>query len=232
MRLHTHTDGTGGRAAVLVHGLTGDHTTWHATVPRLLARGYTVTAVDLRGHGLSPRGDWSEEEALADDLVETLAADADLAVGHSFGARVLALAVARLTPRRVVYLDPVFESAPGSDDLRRAALARIRAATADSVREAQPRWSGADVAAELAGYARLDPAVLTTSHRVRDLTPDRFAAPTLILVPEDGFAVDAERAARLRTAGATVRSLPDAGHWLHRDALAPVLDHFDAWSGK
>ncbi|MBA3290388.1 MAG: alpha/beta fold hydrolase, partial [Actinobacteria bacterium] len=46
--------GRGGRA-VLVHGVTAWSATWWRIGPALAERGWDVTAVDLRGHGDSPR---------------------------------------------------------------------------------------------------------------------------------------------------------------------------------
>ncbi|WP_377271227.1 alpha/beta fold hydrolase [Peterkaempfera sp. SMS 1(5)a] len=63
MQLHTREWGTGERLAILVHGMMSDHRTWHRLGPLLADRGYRVIAVDLRGHGLSRRGDDAAAEA-------------------------------------------------------------------------------------------------------------------------------------------------------------------------
>ncbi|MEX3099544.1 alpha/beta fold hydrolase [Streptomyces sp. ST1020] len=107
MKLHTQEWGTGPRTAALIHGIMSDHRTWHRVGPALAAQGYRVIAVDLRGHGASPRGPYSAE-SWADDLTETLPPGLDLALGHSLGAMALALAVERLTPARAVYADPAW----------------------------------------------------------------------------------------------------------------------------
>src|SRR5215831_11292952 len=92
MKLNVREWGTGDRFAVLIHGITSDSTGWRRLGPDLAGRGYHVLAPDLRGHGLSPRGDYSPE-AWADDVVESLPARPELALGHSLGGIVLALAV-------------------------------------------------------------------------------------------------------------------------------------------
>ena len=95
------------RVALLVHGITSDSGSWWQVGPELAGRGYHVYAPHLRGHGHSPRGPYSVE-AWADDLVESVPAEPDLAIGHSLGGLVLAAAVDRLRPRRVVYEDPAW----------------------------------------------------------------------------------------------------------------------------
>ncbi|MGH2816717.1 MAG: alpha/beta hydrolase, partial [Actinomycetota bacterium] len=40
---------------VLVHGVTSSSRTWWRVGPALAERGFRVLAVDLRGHGASPR---------------------------------------------------------------------------------------------------------------------------------------------------------------------------------
>ena len=109
MRLTTRTTGSGPRHVGLVHGLGADGATWSPLADRLVATGrYTVTVLDLRGHGTSPRAASYSLDELADDVVETLPSGLDGVVGHSLGGSVLVGAVGRLAPRRAVYLDPGF----------------------------------------------------------------------------------------------------------------------------
>jgi len=88
--------------AVLVHGVTSSSRTWWRAGPALAERGYRVLAVDLRGHGSSPRPTAGQSVAdLATDVAETVEAAAgppvDLLVGHSLGALVaLELVAAQL----------------------------------------------------------------------------------------------------------------------------------------
>jgi pimeloyl-ACP methyl ester carboxylesterase len=98
--------------AVLVHGVTSSSRTWWRVGPALARRGFRVLAVDLRGHGASPRPVAGLAAAdLAADVADTVADAAgvagpagpapaappvDLLVGHSLGALVaLELATAR-----------------------------------------------------------------------------------------------------------------------------------------
>ena len=106
MLLHTREWGAGDRTALLVHGIMSDSRTWRRVGPALADRGYRVIAVDLRGHGLSPRGAYSPR-LFADDLVDTLPRQADLALGHSLGGNLVLRAAARSAPvRRLVVYEP------------------------------------------------------------------------------------------------------------------------------
>jgi pimeloyl-ACP methyl ester carboxylesterase len=120
--------------AVLVHGVTSSSRTWWRVGPALARRGMRVLAVDLRGHGASPRPVAGLAAAdLAADVAETVAdgvglaepsgpgpaagasgpgpaADppVDLLVGHSLGALV-ALELVTARPgfaRRLVLEEP------------------------------------------------------------------------------------------------------------------------------
>ena len=109
MKLTSTTFGSGPDHVGLVHGLSADAGTWGPFIDRMLQAGrYTVTAVNLRGHGTSPRSSSYRLDEMADDLVEALPGGLHSVVGHSLGGAVLVRAVARLAPQRAVYLDPGF----------------------------------------------------------------------------------------------------------------------------
>ena len=112
MKLSTSTTGSGTRHVGLVHGLGGNADTWTPFVDQMLATGeYTVTTLDLRGHGTTPRASSYGINELADDLVDNLPVGLHSVVGHSLGGAVLARAVDRLAPERAIYLDPGFHLA-------------------------------------------------------------------------------------------------------------------------
>lgn len=109
MRLHSTTTGSGDRHVGLIHGLGGSGATWQPLIDRMLAAGgYTVTTLDLRGHGESDRAPSYSLDELAGDVVEALPTGLHSVVGHSLGGAVLVRAVARLQPERAIYLDPGF----------------------------------------------------------------------------------------------------------------------------
>ncbi|GAA1099669.1 alpha/beta fold hydrolase [Nocardiopsis composta] len=230
MRLHVHTQGDGDRTALLVHGAMSDHSTWHAVAGALVERGYTVLAPDLRGHGLSPRGRYLPEEVAA-DLAETLPAGADLAIGHSMGGLALSMAVDRLRPARAVYYDPGWQFA----HIPKAAVEGMRTmvaeATADSVRAMNPRWSDADIEAELAGFGRFDQAFfdMIGSLDGADLIPAAPVVPSLVQLADPSFTVTDEGAARLRAAGFEVRVVKGTGHCSHRDDFDGYMATLEGW---
>ena len=106
MKLYTREWGTGDRYAVLVHGVMSDSRNWRRVGPVLADRGYHVVAVDLRGHGHSPRAEEYTAELMAQDIVESVPAEPELVMGHSLGGLTVSLAIERLGARRVVYVDP------------------------------------------------------------------------------------------------------------------------------
>lgn len=104
--LHYLRTGTGPEV-VLIHGLASDLAFWYLGIVPLLARGFTVTAFDLRGHGYSamPPEGYTSRDLAADtlELMDHLGIARAHLVGHSFGGSV-ALHAALLAPERVITL--------------------------------------------------------------------------------------------------------------------------------
>src|SRR5690242_16039448 len=75
-RLRYDLIGKGPRTVFFVHALAADSGMWAEQVPVLLARGFNVLRVDLRGHGGSDpvTGDYTLDELASDMavLIETL----------------------------------------------------------------------------------------------------------------------------------------------------------------
>ena len=215
--------------------------------PALVGRGFRVLAVDLRGHGASPRTAARLSIAdLATDVADTVGdVPVELLVGHSLGALVALELVGRRPgfARRLVVEDP-----PGPGSIDWAALAAGveadtgRAATdPEALRRemeaANPAWppgeaerrladladcAGPAVAAALRGGVAFDLAALLAAARL----------PTLLLLGEEALGsiltgLDRKAAVEALRDG-TTRVLP-AGHNLHREALDPWLAALDAW---
>ncbi|MFE7129246.1 alpha/beta fold hydrolase [Streptomyces sp. NPDC057638] len=231
MKLHTTTWGAGDRLALLIHGIMADHRTWRRVAPALAERGYRVTTVDLRGHGASGRGDSYTPDDFADDLVETLPSGADVAIGHSLGALTLSLATARLAPRRAVYVDPVWFLPDGPDGYRPEALTSAKRLTKEQIRAINPRWSDEDIADELATLALWDErsAHGLESFTGRELAPAAPVVPSLVPLADPSVLVPAERAALLRQRGFEVRTVPGAGHTIHRDDFDGFMTALEGW---
>ena len=77
---------------LLLHGLASASRIWDFVAPLLAERGYTVTALDQRGHGESDKPDTGYDFAtiIADDAaaMRALAIEQPILVGHSWGAMV------------------------------------------------------------------------------------------------------------------------------------------------
>jgi pimeloyl-ACP methyl ester carboxylesterase len=106
--------GSGAPVIVLVHGAANDHAAWHDIVPLLAARGFTVLAPDLPGHGSSTGAAPTSIEAAAGWLLAVLDA-LDLSgatvAGHSMGS-LIALEAAAQSGGRIGRLALLGTSAP------------------------------------------------------------------------------------------------------------------------
>ncbi|GAA2244197.1 hypothetical protein GCM10010232_34030 [Streptomyces amakusaensis] len=231
MRLHTTTWGTGERVALLVHGVMSDHRSWRRVGPALAERGYRVVAVDLRGHGASGRAASYGLREYADDLVESLPAGAELAMGHSLGGLTLSLAAAGLSPGRVVYVDPVWHLPEGPEGFRAEAFAAAKGLSREAIRETAPRWDEEDVDIELATLALWDQSTAQglTEAVGRDLMPAVPVAPSLVVTADPSRLVPARRAALLRERGFEVRAVTGAGHTVHRDDFDGFMAALEGW---
>jgi pimeloyl-ACP methyl ester carboxylesterase len=82
-----------GRTFLLLHGVTVSTEVWHYQLLDLVAAGYRVVAMDIRGHGKSAAGDEGYTvAAMAEDVftaIRALDLHDTVAVGHSMGAMVL-----------------------------------------------------------------------------------------------------------------------------------------------
>ncbi|MGW6270968.1 alpha/beta fold hydrolase [Streptomyces sp. NPDC055060] len=228
MKLHTREWGTGDRVAVLVHGIMSDHRTWRRVGPALADKGYRVIGVDLRGHGASGRGAYSPE-IFADDLVDTVPAGVELAIGHSLGGMALALAVERLAPARAVYSDPAWAlDAAGVDP---AVFVQFRKATRTTITNLNPRWEEADVDVEVATLALWDPdtALGLSGANALDRTPAAPAVPSLVQAADPSHLISEALKGELRRRGFEVRTVKGAGHTIHRDDFDAFMGSLDGW---
>jgi pimeloyl-ACP methyl ester carboxylesterase len=244
--------------AVLVHGVTSSSRTWWRVGPALAERGYRVLAVDLRGHGASPRTEAGLSVAhLADDVVETVeatvrspgaapGAPVDLLVGHSLGALVALELVGRRPgfARRLVMEDP-----PGSASVDWAALAPgIEADTHRAVTDpdallrdleaANPSWPPGEAERRVADLADCDGRAIAAAVRpgVPFDLPGRLAAaplPVLLLLAEEvlgsSLLVGLDRKAAVDALPNGTTRVIAAGHSVHREALDAWLAALDAW---
>ena len=230
MKLHVREWGTGDRIAVLIHGITSDSGGWWRLGRDLAARGYRVLAPDLRGHGLSPRGPYGPE-AWAGDVLESVPARPELALGHSLGGLVLAVAVDRLEPARAVYEDPAWRVSPERQAAAATQFVAQKGWDRPQVVAAYPRWSAEDVNAKLAALPCWDPdtARALLDGTEWDHTPATPVVPSLVQLADPSDLVPPARADALRQAGFEVRVVAGAGHSIHRDDYEGFLAGLAGW---
>lgn len=230
MKLHVTELGEAERTAILVHGLLSDHGAWCRVAPALVTRGYRVVMPDLRGHGFSPRGEYTPL-AWATDLVETLPCGADLAIGHSLGGMALALAAAELSPQRAVFVDPAWKLTPEQHTRYQVDFRAELGWNESQLRAAHPRWADEDITARVASMARFDPRCLDglLPGGGHDHAPTSPATRSLVMLADPSDLLPPEDAAKLRLAGFDVVAVRDAGHSIFRDDLTGFLAALDAW---
>jgi pimeloyl-ACP methyl ester carboxylesterase len=221
-------DAAASARALLVHGLSSDSDSWWRVADALVADGWHVTAVDLRGHGSAPRA----ESYSLDDYAGDLPRGWDLVVGHSLGAAASVLAAqAPGFTRLLVLLDPVLD-VPVADA---TAIIADQVAeldyTAESIARDKPHWHERDRAAKLSGVRRVDPAAVTRTFSDTgrwDVTAQARAltVPTLILSgdPEVYTMLDPVLGREL---GAVI--VEGAGHSPHRDRPEQTLAALREW---
>ncbi|HWV49838.1 MAG TPA: alpha/beta fold hydrolase [Microbacterium sp.] len=232
MRLNVVESGSGDRTVLLLHGMTGSAESWWRVAEELAARGRRVLAIDLPGHGLSPRDPTSTVASAADAVVDTLVALAPgrrlIAMGHSYGGTVLAAAATRLLIDSAVYVDTACAFAGGADrDELIAQYASDRRSRRDAswLRETRPFYSEKDAVVEARAADRFDPVTAASISSGADV--EHIPAPGSILVRADPsrFVTD-EDAHRLAARGVEVRTIPGAAHtvWFsHFDEFVTAL---------
>lgn len=229
MRLAVHVTGAGPRTAVLVHGLMSDHRAWHRVASELEAEGFRVVAVDLAGHGASPRARRYSPRAWADDVAESLesALDGrvDLLVGHSLGALVASRVAERLRPRAIVYVDPALGFPRGVHGVALKAVFLLSPKpSAWTLRRLNPRWGEDDVELELATLRLWDRRTLLGFLSTRDLVPPAsLVAPSLVVLAGRSMLITPRAAAGLRALGMSVERVEGAGHTVFRDDHARFM---------
>lgn len=229
-----------GPPVALLHGLFGQGRNLGA-IARALAETHRVISLDLRNHGASPHATGMDYRLLAEDVRETLASRDALPcalLGHSMGGKTaMALALAHpgcVTRLLVADIAPIAYTNHGNAAVARAlravkltpdlTRARLADALADTVPEpavrqflAQnflpgdaPAWriglaDIADAIGDLAGWPEVG---------------GRFAGPALFVRGgrSDYVPHAAWPAIVARFPAAQLRTLPEAGHWVHMDA--------------
>jgi pimeloyl-ACP methyl ester carboxylesterase len=238
--------------AVFVHGVTSSSRTWWRVGPWFAENGWRAVAVDLRGHGKSPRAtNGLGLEDLAGDLHETLAAllgpeeSVDVLLGHSLGA-LAALELCREHGGLVERV--VLEEPPGSESIDFAEISRGVEADVARAREApeahkreqleeNPSWSEGDSAANVESLRDCDaePVAAMIRHGLHyDLTAlvGSIEVPALLVLGSEarGSALpEPERTAVADALGRSAVETFDASHGVHRDDFEGYVRLLGNW---
>jgi len=171
---------------VLLHGIASTSVGWEEAARLLAAAGRMAYAVDMRGHGLSDRPDEGYDlTTLASDLgavIGGLGLERPILVGHSLGASVVleAVAIGRVRASGVGLVeggltDARDQFATPEECVARTALPPVagmpESVLAGYLREANPGWSQARLAAALAALDVKEDGTLAWR-----LTPPRYAS--------------------------------------------------------
>ncbi len=236
-----HIEMGAGPAVVLLHGIAASSYDWSVLMPALASLGYRALAVDLLGHGDSPKPDdplaYTPENCFQslESWVASLALQPPLImVGHSFGGY-LALEFALRQPSQVAALalvDPLYKLGQISPLLR---MFRGHAELGAKAMEAIPQelierllaWDSINLAGfspqarrQIAiDYKRASPNILHIIQYIEDLSPclGHIHAPTLVVWGERDLTLRPASFPALvaRIPNATGHSLPRSGHQPH-----------------
>jgi pimeloyl-ACP methyl ester carboxylesterase len=236
--------------AVLVHGVTASTRTWWRVGPWFAENGWRAVAVDLRGHGASPRmrGDEGLDDLARDVYEAVFEGPVDVLLGHSLGALVvLKLCQDYGEPaRRLVLEDP---PGPESTDFKEVAHAtELDAAFAGNSPEAavrrnlaqNPTWAEEDARNSVAGLLDCDADTVVGFLR-NGLRYDlaemagSVSIPTLLVLGSEERGSVLLAPERQAVAGALRRGTVeefDAGHSIHRDDFEGYVRLLGSWLGE
>ncbi|MCS5714513.1 alpha/beta hydrolase [Herbiconiux sp. CPCC 205716] len=221
-------------AALLLHGLTSSANTWWRVAHELAARGWSVTAPDLRGHGSSPRALGYTLDEYASDVLG-LAPHGnpvlgwDLVIGHSLGGAVATVAAARRHhwARSLLLVDPVLAVAENDrNGLIDELLGELGDLGPAGLLARHPRWHSEDATQKAAAARLVSPYVVERT--VRDngrwqleqvLAGIRSPVHVLAADPALGASFTAAEGDRLASAAAAFdfAVVSGAGHSIQRD---------------
>lgn len=232
MLLNTIDTGKGDRVVLLLHGMMGSAESWWRVAPALERSGSRVIAVDLPGHGLSPRDEACSVASVAGDVIETvqaLAPDAPLdALGHSYGGTVLAAVAERMPIRQTVYVDTPCAFIGGEEHDALAARYEVdRRERTDPawLRASRPFYSETDAVVEARAAERFDPMTAASISSGADVAHEPAPGSILVRAAPSRYVTDAD-AERFRSHGVDVRGIPGAAHtvwYSHFDEFCATL---------
>jgi pimeloyl-ACP methyl ester carboxylesterase len=141
---------------LLVHGFLSSAETFVELAEGMVAQGWHVTAVDLRGHGKAPQGSTYRIEDYALDLEQVTRSNGkpwDLVVAHSMGAAASSVVASRNPSwcNRLAMLDPCLYWTPTEESQVPSFVACCTNETVEDVLKSQPHWNASVVEAKIKG---------------------------------------------------------------------------------
>ncbi|GAA0910400.1 alpha/beta hydrolase [Pseudonocardia zijingensis] len=240
LRLHVLDYGGPGVPLVVLPGITSPAITMDF-VAREVTDLVRPIVLDVRGRGLSDAGKSYTLDDYADDTVavlDGLGLDRPLLLGHSMGARIVAVVAARGVPLRgTVLVDPPM-SGPGRGPYPttlEAFLGQLeqaqRGTDADEVARSWPRWPRREQELRARWLSSCDREAVAATHAgfegedFFDTWP-RVPAPTVLVHGGDSPVVTSAGAAEAAAANpaAQLVEVPGAGHMVFWDEPAPALE--------
>ena len=225
-------DGSGPRA-LLVHGITSSAATMWELGTGLADAGWSVTAMDLPGHGGSAPVSSYAFADVADAIHDEFGGGYDLYVGHSLGGAVGAVLLARHpdTARRAVLIDPALLAPAERLSQIPAQLEADRALGVADVAAANPRWHPCTVEARVEATRAADVEAVRSwlaDNAPWDVTAaaEAVGVPVSVLVATTGSALAPFLVEQLPAANPhwSFETVPDTTHSVHRDQPALVLE--------
>jgi len=241
--------------ALLLHGITSSALSWVRVGPALADR-YSVYALDMRGHGDSPKppaGAYSLRQT-ADDalaLMEQLHLDYPVLIGHSWGgatALVLASGAGSEQPvpsfSKIILEDPACNFGRGDAEKRAIPYTKDIGRPADELRPElvanSPGWTDADIEGKLDAMSKVSRegviSVFEQAGQMGNLLPllARLTTPTLLLRadPDNGTTLPGplwDEAQSYLPAHSKAVQIDGATHNIHRhkfDAFMRVVNEF------
>ncbi|MGW0433301.1 alpha/beta fold hydrolase [Micromonospora sp. NPDC003197] len=238
---------------VFTHGAGMDHRMFDVQATALCAAGHRVVSWDLRGHGISTlaAGVRFDATSVVDDLaalLDHLALDRPVLVGHSLGGNISQALVRRLPDHAgaLIVVDSTWNAGPLTGlerfllGLAAPSLALIPASRLPGLMARASAVTPAGVTEAKATFSRMPKAVFL----------DVWRATASLVAPEPGYHTPVplglirggrDRTGNIATAmprwaiaeGVTERVIPDAGHLVTLDApdatTYAIRDLLDGW---
>jgi esterase len=240
MKLHYRSAGNG-EPLIILHGLFGSLDNWY-TISKKLSESFTVYAVDQRNHGRSPHSDSHTYDDLVDDL-RAFMKDHDIGranlLGHSMGGTAAMhfalqypdaaerLIVVDIAPRKYPPKhDTIFDALDGIDPAEYSKRSGIDEALSRTLPDEQVRMFimkniTRDKSDRFVWKMNLD--AIRKNYDTIIGGPGfngSYGKPTLFIKgARSGYIADEDESVITELfPNSTLRTIPDAGHWVHAEA--------------